>query len=924
GLRTYVALANGDGTFQSAIKSSPRTTGNFSDYKSSIGDFNGDGLSDIVWTMGTTTVLRAYIALANNDGTFELAIHNAPRTTGDFSTAQANIGDFNGDGLSDIAWTKQGSFGLRAYTALSSGVGRLNAALTSSPRTSADFDLYRPIVGDYNGDGYSDLVWVVNKSDGVVTETVLSKGDGRFATAVKNTPGNTATNFSGYAAAAGDYNGDGIQDLVWTTQGTFGLKAEAVLSQQSRLDRLLASVTNGLDAKSTLTYQSITTPGVYTAETDAINPILDIQAAYYVVSQAHTDNGIGGENSNSYQYGGLKGHRLGRGYLGFAWRQSTNDQTGITTRTEYRQDFPFVGQISHTEQRAPDNTLLNETDATYGEQTRFNDRVHALHAEQTIKKKYDLDGTLLVTHTTTNSYDDWGNPTNIRIETTDGQAIVVKEAVSQYLNNTDLWQIGQRLRSSVTRTNPQGSLTRTSAYSYTADGLLASEISEPDIPEYRLQSDHQYDGFGNIIQTSVSGQGIETRTSTSQYDAEGRFATQLSNALGHSEHYTHDPAWGGMLTLTGPNGLATTWQYDGFGRETREDRADGTWTTLTRGDCLVTACPEDAPGGSVYFITTESAGDTPTTAYADRLGRVIRTVTIGFDGTPVYQDTQYNARGLVVRKSTPYFKGEASYWAESTHDLLKRPLTLTQPVSNGGTSTTTYLYQGLSTQVTDALGHTKTTRKNAQGEIIRVEEEEGGLITYSYDANGNLLTTDANRVITAITYDALDRKITMDDPSMGQWSYQYNPLGELTGQTSAKGQTTTMAYDKLGRMVERVEAEGTTSWEYDTATKGIGKLAKVTAAIGYLKTYSYDTLGRPSVTTTRADMQTLQTAVEYDSYSRVVKETRPEGLIVENLYNDYGYLKAIRSPRAQIGDYDANHISSTWAQRQPELVQQIN
>ncbi|MCP4080731.1 MAG: hypothetical protein GY743_10840, partial [Planctomycetaceae bacterium] len=66
------------------------------------------------------------------------------------------------------------------------------------------------------------------------------------------------------------------------------------------------------------------------------------------------------------------------------------------------------------------------------------------------------------------------------------------------------------------------------------------------------------------------------------------------------------------------------------------------------------------------------------------------------------------------------------------------------------------------------------------------------------------------------------------------------------------------------------------------------------------------------------------TTTEYDSFSRVSKVTRPEGLIVENLYNDYGYLKAIRSPRAQIGDYDADHISSTWAQRQPELEQQIN
>jgi YD repeat-containing protein len=64
----------------------------------------------------------------------------------------------------------------------------------------------------------------------------------------------------------------------------------------------------------------------------------------------------------------------------------------------------------------------------------------------------------------------------------------------------------------------------------------------------------------------------------------------------------------------------------------------------------------------------------------------------------------------------------------------------------------------------------------------------------------------------------------------GETNYIYNPLGELISQTDAKGQTISFRYDKLGRMIERTEPEGTSTWQYDTAAKGIGKLATMIGA----------------------------------------------------------------------------------------------
>jgi hypothetical protein len=47
------------------------------------------------------------------------------------------------------------------------------------------------------------------------------------------------------------------------------------------------------------------------------------------------------------------------------------------------------------------------------------------------------------------------------------------------------------------------------------------------------------------------------------YSTDGKFPVKTTNALGHSETKTFDTKTGNVLTLTGPNGLTTTWEYDG-------------------------------------------------------------------------------------------------------------------------------------------------------------------------------------------------------------------------------------------------------------------------------------------------------------------------------------------------------------------------
>ena len=172
-------------------------------------------------------------------------------------------------------------------------------------------------------------------------------------------------------------------------------------------------------------------------------------------------------------------------------------------------------------------------------------------------------------------------------------------------------------------------------------------------------------------------------------------------------------------------------------------------------------------------------------------------------------------------------------------------------------------------------------------------------------AYGNLLTTTASGVTTTMSYDVRGRKTGMVDPDMGTWSYHYNAFGELVSQTDAKNQTTTMSYDALGRLISRTEPEGTTTWTYDTAAHGVGKLASVAAPGGYSESYTYDTLGRPATVTRTIDGTAYPITQQYDGVGRAEKIVYPTGFQTKNTYNAFGALDEVR--RA-----DGTHTDLYW------------
>jgi hypothetical protein len=195
-----ILLGNGDGSFTRtknyAAGLLPASIG--------VGDFNRDGSPDLV----VAAYDRVAVLLGNGDGTFQTA-------AGYFSglnPVSVKLGDFNGDGVLDLAVTNLLSDDVSLLLGNSDGTFRAAVNYAAGPqqvwavRTTQVRDPL--VVGDFNGDGIADLAVVF----GGGVRLLLGNGDGTF----KTSPISYVAGTLPQGAAVGVFNHNGYADLVVT------------------------------------------------------------------------------------------------------------------------------------------------------------------------------------------------------------------------------------------------------------------------------------------------------------------------------------------------------------------------------------------------------------------------------------------------------------------------------------------------------------------------------------------------------------------------------------------------------------------------------------------------------------------------------------------------------------------------------------
>lgn len=933
-------------------------------------DANADGLTDVFYqvaNIGSNAAVQNVIRINKGNGQFgslSIVEPTLGKNSGsrDGSIDQPQFLDWNMDGYSDLVWKSldNGQSYIRYWQP-----GDDDYADKQSFGSSINSDRVPVFYPDVNADGVLDQV-ILDNRENVGRITAHSR---HTLTLVH--PGGTS-----------DYYGE--SEPVYASQGV-----------ASRAANRIDTITNGLGMVTAIDYEPLTgTPnyarlaldntvtngtvcfnepeipgGEFCYEdqvevTDAnsfyrqlngdwdlpantetlgkTTPVLEINTPMYVVTSVESDAPAAGNSPRqvdhaartklSYFYAQANVQAAGRGFLGFRKLTTRDEQTGVTTTSTYRQDWPFIGYALTTETKTSAGHTLSQSTSDWGflEHTRSAKSVARTVGTQALgpmhpvmkrstESKYDLKsngtqaGAKISTTVTESTFDSETNPIGVTVSHYDGQDTLVKTiaTTNTYFNNGDLPLRQSRLKSSEVETTRAGagSKTRYSEFNYytrgAKQGMLRQEKIEPGSP-YATTSTHDYDEFGNKVKTSTTSvDGTRCDVVTSKFDTRGRYLIESYNCLGQLVSRIMSQSVTGATTkarvYVDNNTFVESFSaYSALGREyfQRDDR--GPFSTSE-----VTANLSNCPAGSVFKRIAKGAGGGESAECLDKLARAVRSMSRGFDGTWNAVDSEYDSLNRIRRHSEPFsLPGTPTLWSRNDYDLVGRVTKITHPDG----SDTEFVYNGLTKTTINDHGHRHIASVNILGERVRIEDDIQGVTRYEYDAHGSLskvIDNAGNEIVTL--YDPLGRKHETTDPDKGTWKYGFNAFGEMLWQQDALGQRTEISYDSLGRTVRRKDFEAPatrssqttgplvseTEWEYDTAPNGMGQLARLEdLTSGYRQTFSYDDFGRASETVTRIDGTEYRSKVTYDEYSRTFQTFDQAG---DGSYDDRGVVKTYNS-----------------------------
>ncbi|GAA4193833.1 hypothetical protein GCM10023074_15600 [Microbispora amethystogenes] len=661
----------------------------------------------------------------------------------------------------------------------------------------------------------------------------------------------------------------------------------------------------------TLTYSSFGEP---TKQTVPATPDFSQGRSQTKVYTDGTEPAVGGGTTPAGLVKSARDYRGNATTYAYSAAGDLTEETSLTGLTK-RYSYDVIGRlISRTDISAANpggvtstfvydvqSRPLTATDAAV--KNEITNVVHTLRRSYT----YDADGNpLTVTvsdatggdaeRRTTYAYDSYG-----RVESVS----VPEGGIERYSYDHK----GQK----VSHTDTRGSLYN---YTYTARGELATIVLkgwtgspvDPRPASDVVMKSYAYDPAGRMAsQTDAEG-----RTTSYTYYADGLAAQTIASGVrlnGSSarrdvvlETKTYDPV-GHITRQTGDGGrLRIDMVYDAAGRLTSQttDPAALARTTLYAYDA----------DGNVLKTTRTAAGTARAeiTEYAYDAGSQPVRQTVHNDGEDLVTTLTVDDRGLVTAITDP--RGNAAgatagnYTTDILYDMAGRrtevklpPVrierdggapALQRPVSQLGYDTF-----GERTHLVNPEGRKVTSVFDRAGRMVSqalpTYTPPGGqqitpTVSVSYDAAGQQIgATDARGNTTTVVYDGLGRKVQVIDPRVGgtaagRTTYTYDLLGEALSQTDPTGAHWEATYDDLGRQVstttfERKPAPAAyvTRLEYDDA----GNLVKVTRPTGDAVTRAYNALGE---LTSHTDAYGDATSFDYDLSGRVTKTTNPLGV----------------------------------------------
>ncbi len=899
-----------------------------------IGDFNGDGNNDLIYMNAFLSDLKV---LYSNG----LQLINE-QTISQFTTIFAQsfaeffirASDLNQDGKSDLIITNdQNNSGIvlpNYFTyyflgdnLVSKGPNYSGNFVTTPLNKRFDFEpcnnncfrikiVENPtkITGykteaDYNGDGYFDIL----SANDPTTDQVISN------------------------------NTTGVSNLAINTIYT-GLKRKFEI----RYGNILNEIFLGFGTDKAEVYRN---PAEYFGPGSPPplsyqHPLYKYKPSMYCVHYLTVSSGYNFQilNKTKYFYENAIMHTLGRGFLGFEKIHSYDPSTKIGSVTHH--DFQnainvplnsknigcVFQNVTSPLKSVPamvvnTNSILTESENVFTVLPHNNSQIIRLD------KIMNTDYVNSTKSTTDLTYDSNGSgqilSSVLTFKNWSGQTLRTEDNTFTYLLVNGHYKL---LTSNSTKTQTgEMPYTRIQQFAYDQQGHLTAITNDPSFGSQSLITNFsQFTPFGQPRFKTLSAGDIASRSTQIEYDSKGRYITKETNEIGDVIEYLLEPVYGNVTQKTGITGLVTRMQYDGVGRLVKTILPNNSINKVTYAWDQPSTTYNHYKNGvarlGVYSILVENESSPYNKKYFAG-AYLLREETQGQTDAIVI-DFKYNnsfnpaiPEGFLLEQTEPHFNSQTTYLITkhfydqnfyrknrseihllSGNSYTNKNLFTQITLNNMSTQIT---YNNKFEQVLDQSGKLIIKEYNEIGQLKRVLNLAGStsqVANYSYLSHGEPKDIKLNynnnpqNITTSFTYDQFARQASIDDPSAGLISYQYNTLGELITETKPGPVVWNFTYDLIGRLQSKTGPSGSTNYQYVNSNFGKNQIAQISGP-NSVSEFKYDTYGGLVESKEIYGNKVFKREYQLDQYGRTTEHIYPSGFKVKYNYDALNNLTKI-------------------------------
>lgn len=875
-------------------------------------DVDGDGAPELLVHDRTGWKALRY-EVTNGVSVIDWAPVEFPDVGYSFVGTGLNVTDLNGDGLADVAMTDRNHSTLWINT----GAGRFLTRTLDHPTpildTGPNWRLAKSASADYDADGSVDFVenWTSTQQLGTSRNFVV-RPSSLLNSLTAQQAADLTFSLDGHVTPypfrnVSDLDGDGNEDL-------FGY-GEVVFYGSGVNNSLLKRIEDGVGNLTVVSYDGADTYTSNCSENHYPEACLRRMRGLVALAQDGLVDANGVEvleRTSRYQYYNGRVNVAGHGWLGFERRTVADSTAGRVTRTDYlppqRYDlnglpteaktapylYPLAGlarlvTVDDIQTGAAGALPATLDTGNFGRRLqwthswlvgksdqnrlfpRLSTRVRAEYARLVADNPFEpplpfeTNGVRRSSCNDRFTHDVYGNVTYL----TESCNVATEQAVDEKITDTHFeidsnqWLISNPSSVAVTSTVILGDhyahQVREVELKYDSQGLLKSVTRDPNGSWHKTS--YIRNGFGNVeLATETVQSGESSRSTTLFYDVEQYSINSVTNAKGHTTQLRVDQRWGKPTVAVDPNGVAMVASYDGFGHLAETHGPDGI-TIYTRENLPL--LPVDTVTGQIHprlRIRTNRQGvfGTPGGSSAqdfDYRGRLVRTETVGFEGSLVVGERTYDAMGRARGATLPHEVGAAVVPSVAySYDYLDRVVRVEHADGShmeklyGNVATLSAAYSPLVSDLPcwhdveycasdveisiDQAGKREAIVRDAFGRIVRSVDGENiatpaSTSDYGYGPFGQLETTTQNGAQgPRFGYDAYGRMVSFVDPDVGEFVQSYNGYDELRTRRDRLGHLRTFSYDPIGRIEAIVDEAGTTRWFYDEGPGGIGQVSE--------------------------------------------------------------------------------------------------